>query len=65
MCILLDNSYKCDPRIEKFIAQEQEAKAAKRRAKEEAVKRKEQVKMPACLHDVMILNRREESKKWS
>ena len=66
MCIPSDNAYKCDPRVEKFIAQEQEEKAAKRRAKEEAVRKKEQVKMHAYnLHDVMFLNRREESKKWN
>ena len=62
---LLDNAYKCDPRVEKFIAQEQEAKAAKRHAKEEAVRKKEQVKKHACLYDAMVLNRREESKKWN
>ena len=45
MCIPSDNAYKCDPRVEKFIAREQEEKAAKRRAKEEAVRKKEQVRM--------------------
>lgn len=44
ICILSDNAYKCDPRVEKFLAQQQEEKAAKRRAKEEAVRKKEQVK---------------------
>ncbi|XP_065912315.1 dnaJ homolog subfamily C member 2-like isoform X2 [Dysidea avara] len=39
---LVDNAYKCDPRIEKYLAQEQEEKAAKKRAKEEAVRKKEQ-----------------------
>ena len=45
MCIAVDNAYKCDPRVEKFLAQEQEEKAAKRRAKGEAARKKEQVIM--------------------
>jgi len=40
---MTDNAYKCDPRIEKYLAQEQEEKAAKKRAREEAIRKKEQV----------------------
>ena len=63
-CYNADNSYKCDPRVESFLAKEQEEKAAKRRAKEEAVRKKEQVKMYTSLCiNVIPVSRRRESKK--
>lgn len=54
MCFPSDNAYKCDPRVEKFLIQEQEEKAAKRRAKEEAARKKEQVKDFYILYNVIV-----------